>query len=607
MNNVKDIIRVLDPLVANKIAAGEVIERPSAVVKELVENSLDAGSKRINITVSGAGRELIEVSDDGFGIVQDQLKLSILRHATSKLFEDDLYNIRSFGFRGEALPSIGAVSNLEITTKPSDQEMAFKISLSAGKINEFKPASRPDGTTVTVRDLFYNLPARKKFLKTDRAEQSLILKTIKRLALSRPDVALSYNVVDSIGNKTVVAYPAVEPRNFGSRLGQVFGSDLIDNCFKFSSSKEGFKIEGYASIPTYSNGNANQQNFFVNSRPISDRGLSYALKTAYGDLLPKGRYCSASIRIYCEPRDFDVNVHPTKEEIRFETPKKVNKLLIDGIREGIRALGVRVATNLNSRARFTVSKEVDVKRKPLEFLGSGKNKNNKQFSMTGSGTPELSLHSVNSFGQSKQSQNSLEECHENYPPLGYAIAQIHDNYIIARSLDGMVMVDQHAAHERLTYEKLKDEYYKFGKKKVQTLLVPVIIEMDEEEAQSFVNSKEQLKNLGLDIESFGPTAISVSSTPAVLGEINVRELILDLSKNIWDLEKEDTLVTKINEILSKMACHSSIRSGRRLSIEEMNALLRQVESVPYSSQCNHGRPTFIELSLKEIEKLFGRT
>ena len=327
---------------------------------------------------------------------------------------------------------------------------------------------------------------------------------------------MNYNVADSSGCRNIIDYPAVEPRNLGSRLGQVFGSELIENCFQVSLNKEGFKIEGYASVPTYSSGNANQQNFFINSRPISDRGLSYALKVAYGDLIPRGRFCSASIHIYCEPTDFDVNVHPAKEEIRFETPTKVNKLLILAIREGIRGLGVRVSTSLNNRVRFRSSKELPLKREPLDpsALDEERNLNNKQLSITERMAPELSLHSVNSFEQSKQSQNSFEEVHETYPPLGYALAQIHENYIIARSFDGMVMVDQHAAHERLTYEKLKDDYYKLGKNNIQTLLVPEIIEMDDDDAQSFVNSKEQLKNLGLDIESFGPGAISVSSIPA---------------------------------------------------------------------------------------------
>ncbi len=611
-NNSK--IKILDQTVANKIAAGEVIERPAAVVKELLENSLDAGSTSVDIVVSKAGKELIKVSDNGLGIPKNELKLSILRHATSKIENDDLTNIKSFGFRGEALPSIAAVSGLKILSKTKGGETAFELIMSSGNIVDFKPASRNQGTSVSVHNLFSTTPARLKFLKSDRSESSLILNVVKRLALSRPDVALAYSNIDNSAERKILELPAFGASDFDLRIASILGSEFMDNCFEVLGEREGLKIEGYASIPTYSRGNTAQQFFFVNSRPIYDKGLYYALKLAYGDYLPSGRYCSASINIYCDPKDVDINVHPTKEQVQFASPKELNKILVSSVREGIGSTGIKASTRLSSFAKEAFLKRLDVKDNGLDAKAKMDNLSDYQMTLNQNAEPRLDLNSAKFFDtdlknlKSKESfgqQNRTSE--ERFPPLGYAVAQIHDNYIITRTLDGIALVDQHAAHERLIYENLKNEYNNGEVKKAQNLLIPEIIELGDLDSQSILDSKDQLAAFGMEIEAFGPGAISVQAIPEALGNTNIKELIKDLLLEIGDLGKEITLGKKIDQIFSKMACHSSIRSGRRLGEEEMNALLRQIEVVPFSAQCNHGRPTYITLSLKDIEKLFGRT
>ena len=614
MNNNRKI-RILDREVANKIAAGEVIERPAAVVKELLENSLDAGATIIDIAVSWGGKGLIKVSDNGFGIDKEEIKLSVLRHATSKIEKDDLSSIKSFGFRGEALPSIAAVSKLKIVSKTESQETAFELSMSFGDIIDFKPASGNNGTSVLVNDLFSNVPARFKFLKSDRSENSLILSVIKRLALSRPDLALTYSHLDETGEKKLLELPAHGPSDFNLRTAAILGSEFSDNSFEISGEKEGIRVHGYASIPTYARGNTSQQFFSVNSRPIYDKEISYALKVAYGDFLPSGRFCSALINIYCDPKDLDVNVHPTKEEVRFAFPKKIKELLIGSVREGIGSMGIKASTRLNYSARKFFSRGSD----SGSYSQQNKNVDNllvDQMVLNQNLYPDLNMNSTKFFeGQLEEKKFNPRESlkvrdnvmGENFPPLGYAIAQIHENYIIARTKDGMALIDQHAAHERITYEKLKKEYYEGHVKKAQNLLIPEIIELGDQDTHSILRSKDELAAFGLDVDSFGPGAISVLAIPAALGNINIEDLIKDLLLEIGDLGREITLKTKIDQILSRMACHSSIRSGRRLVLEEMNALLRKIEVVPYSAQCNHGRPTYITLSLKDIEKLFGRT
>ena len=607
-------IKILDPKVANKIAAGEVIERPAAVVKELVENSLDSDAKSVDILVSEGGKKLIRVSDNGFGIAKDEIKLSLLRHATSKVTQDDLLNIETFGFRGEALPSIAAVSQLRIASQRYDQDMAFELSVDFGDITDFKPVSRESGTSVAVSNLFSNVPARLKFLKSERSENLMIVSAVKRLALSRPDVSFTMTLKDASGARKIMNFPAFSADDLKLRIAAVLGAELTDNSFEIVGQNDKFQIEGFASIPTFSRGNATNQYFFVNGRPIYDKGLSFSLKNAFGDFLPKSRYCSAVIKIKCDSQNVDINVHPTKEEVRFATPGDLNKLIISAIRDGIVSSGAKPSTILSLSTREAFQRGYS--KMPSEHLEKSSTYavQDVQLMLNENISDDVELSSVKSLDQSTgllgnfQNEMPAEKIgKDQFPPLGFAVAQIHENYIVSHTLDGMILVDQHAAHERLNYEKLKEEYYKFSKNKIQNLLVPEIVELGETDAELLLASKEQLADFGLEIESFGPGTVSISAIPAVLGEVNIKELVKDLLREIGDLGKEKTLLEKIDEVLSTIACHSSIRAGKILSIEEMNALLRQMEIVPYSGQCNHGRPTFIKLSLKDIQKLFGRS
>ncbi|WP_299367294.1 DNA mismatch repair endonuclease MutL [uncultured Tateyamaria sp.] len=594
--NIRPVIRQLDEAAVNRIAAGEVVERPASAVKELVENAIDAGATRIAIDVADGGKTLIRVTDDGCGIAPDDLPLALSRHATSKIDGSDLLNIHTFGFRGEALPSLGAVGRLTITSRvPGDA--GAEISVQGGAHSAIKPAALNRGTVITLRDLFYATPARLKFLRTDRAEAQAITDVIKRLAMAEPFVRFELRDVSN-DPRTVFKVEAQtgDPMDaLRGRLSDVLGKEFAENSIAIDTMREGLHLSGYAALPTYSRGAAVAQFLFVNGRPVKDKLLSGALRAAYFDFLSRDRHPAAALFVDCDPQLVDVNVHPAKSEVRFRDPGLARGLIVSGLRHALAGAGHRASSTVAGATLGAMRPEVTEPR---------------VYQMD---RPSLGPRAPIDAGFAEMAQDYSAQVVEVHTapapedlPLGVARGQVHENYIVAQTATGMVIVDQHAAHERLVYEKLKTQMAENGVA-AQALLIPEIVSLSPGDCARLLEIAEALSALGLGIEAFGGDAIAVRETPAILGEVDAKAMIHDILDELADLGSSQSVQARIEAILSRVACHGSVRSGRWMRAEEMNALLREMEATPHSGQCNHGRPTYVELKLADIERLFGRT
>ena len=596
--NIRPVIRQLDEAAVNRIAAGEVVERPASAVKELVENAIDAGARRIGIDVADGGKTLIRVTDDGCGIAASDLPLALSRHATSKIDGSDLLNIHTFGFRCEALPSLGAVGRLPITSRVAG-EGAAEITVAGGQISAVKPAALNTGTVISLRDLFYATPARLKFLRTDRAEAQAITDVVKRLAMAEPFVRFELRDVSN-DPRTVfkVEAQAGEPMAaLRGRLSDVLGREFAENSIAIDTEREGLHLTGYAALPTYSRGAAVAQFLFVNGRPVKDKLLTGALRAAYFDFLSRDRHPAAALFVDCDPQLVDVNVHPAKSEVRFRDPGLARGLIVSGLRHALAGAGHRASSTVAGATLGAMRPEqVEPRVYQMDRPSLG---------------PTHGPRGDAGFAEMAQAYSAqvVESPAESDPsdlPLGVARGQVHENYIVAQTATGMVIVDQHAAHERLVYEKLKSQMAENGVA-AQALLIPDIITLSAGERAQLLDIAEDLHRLGLGIEAFGGDAIAVRETPAILGEVDSKAMIHDILDELSDLGSSQSVQAKIEAILSRVACHGSVRSGRWMRAEEMNALLREMEATPHSGQCNHGRPTYVELKLADIERLFGRT
>jgi DNA mismatch repair protein MutL len=607
-------VRQLDAALINRIAAGEVVERPASVVKELVENALDAGAKRIEVMTEGGGRRLIRVTDDGEGMSEADLALAVERHATSKLADgDDLMAIRTLGFRGEALPSIGAVARLAITTRHAGEPHAWAISVEAGAKSKVKPAALGAGTRVEVRDLFFATPARLKFLKTDRTEAEAIRDVTRRLAMSQPDVAFTIAGEE----RAPVTWGATLPGPSGrlARLGDVLGPDFRANAVEVGGGREGLAIAGFAGLPTYSRANALGQYLFVNGRPVRDKLMLGAVRGAYADHLPRDRHPVVALFVTVDPREVDVNVHPAKAEVRFRDPGLVRASIVRVLQEALGRETQRAATTGGAAtlAALRATPRPDQQARPR---GGWDWRSSPAAPPSGFAARALAGAGFASSAQrafdvgAPSADVRMVPAEEIAPeqvdrPLGAARAQVHETYIVTQTRDGIVIVDQHAAHERLVYERLKAALEKSGVSR-QILLIPEIVELDEPDVERLVARADELARYGLVIEPFGPGAVAVRETPGLLGEIDARALLRDLAEHMAEWDEALPLERRLMHVAATMACHGSVRAGRRLKPEEMNALLRDMEATPNSGQCNHGRPTYVELKLADIERLFGR-
>jgi len=618
--NIRDrdapVIRQLDEAAVNRIAAGEVVERPASAVKELVENALDAGATRIEVDVAGGGKSLIRVRDNGCGMSPDQLPLALSRHATSKIDGSDLLDIHSFGFRGEALPSLGAVGRLTITSRAAG-EAAAEIRVDGGDHAPVKPASGNRGTTVELRDLFFATPARLKFLRSDRAEMQAISEVVKRLAMAEPFVG--FTLRDVTGDKERISFRA-EPQSgelfdaLNGRLTQILGREFTENAVPLDAEREGLHLTGFAALPTYSRGSAVAQYMFVNGRPVRDKLFYGALRGAYADFLSRDRHPAVALFVDCDPHLVDVNVHPAKSEVRFRDPGLARGLIVSGLRHALADAGHRASTTVAGATlgamvpEGTEPRVYQMDRPGQRWAGPTPSAaaRDAAFQAQSPGFSEMATaYSARVEPQGEESPQGLEEPPVRHP-LGAARAQVHENYIIAQTETGIVLVDQHAAHERLVYERLKRQAADSGIA-AQALLIPEVVELSDTDCGLLLEHAEALHAFGLAIEPFGGGAVAVRETPAILGEVNAEAMIRDILDELHDLGQSDQLKDRIDAILSRVACHGSIRSGRRMQADEMNALLREMEATPHSGQCNHGRPTYVELKLSDIERLFGRT
>jgi DNA mismatch repair protein MutL len=599
-------VRQLSEALVNRIAAGEVVERPASVVKELIENALDAGARRIEVLTDGGGRRLIRVSDDGEGMTRADLDLAVERHATSKLDGDDLLAIATLGFRGEALPSIGAVAKLAITTRHESEPHAWTLSVAGGAKDAPVPAALGQGTRVEVRDLFYATPARLKFLKSDRSEAEALREIVRRLAMSRPDVAFTLAGEERAPVTWAPALPGVPGRL--ARLGDVLGADFRANAVEIRAGREGLRVEGYAALPTYTRANALGQYLFVNNRPVRDKLLLGAVRAAYADYLPRDRHPIVALFVALDPREVDVNVHPAKTEVRFRDAGLVRSLLVGALREALARDGRRAATTGGDAtiaafrpAGATRGGGWDWRRSPAHPpMPNFSTRGNTALGFAEAAQAVFDAPSADARGALAEAAPELLD-----KPLGAARAQVHETYIVAQTRDGLVVVDQHAAHERLVYERLKAAAEKQGIAR-QILLIPEVVELDEADVARLVPRAGELARYGLAIEAFGPGAVAVRETPSLLGEIDAGALVRDLADHIAEWDEALPLERRLMHVAATMACYGSVRAGRRLKPEEMNALLREMEATPNSGQCNHGRPTYVELKLTDIERLFGR-
>lgn len=581
----------------NRIAAGEVVERPASVVKELLENAIDAGAGRIEIVTAGGGMSLIRITDDGVGLGREELELAVERHCTSKL-DDGLDGIVTLGFRGEALASIGSVARLTMSSRRGDADQGWAVTVDGGVATAARPVAMARGTRVEVSDLFFATPARLKFMKSERAESGAITETVRRIAMAHPEIRLTLTGED----RSTLEFPATAAGDFATRLGQVIGNDFRDNALWIDAGRGDIRLTGHAGLPTFNRGTAQQQHFFVNQRPVKDRQLLGALRAAYSDFVSRDRHPVAVLFLTLPPIQVDVNVHPAKAEVRFRDPGLVRGLIVGALREALAGAGHRATSTGASEMAAAFARHTQ---SPFPFSPVQRD-------------DDRSLAPAAGFFEEGQAQfddipgsadmRPVDEADSGEPgrhPLGVPRAQIHANYIISQTADGLIVIDQHAAHERLVYERLKAELARRDIPQ-QMLLVPEIVEIPEEDVARLVDRASELAEFGLVIESFGPGAVAIREVPALLKGLNAVQLVQDLAAEIAELDATTLLGTEIDRVLGTMACHGSVRSGRRLRPEEMDALLREMERVPHSGQCIHGRPTYIELKLGDIERLFGR-
>ena len=598
-------VRQLPEGLVNRIAAGEVVERPASAVKELVENALDAGARRIEVLTDGGGRRLIRVSDDGSGMTRADLDLSVERHATSKLAGDDLMAIDTLGFRGEALPSIGSVAKLTITTRHQSEPHAWALSVDGGKKSQAMPAALGEGTRVEVQDLFYATPARLKFLKSDRAEAEAVREVVRRLAMSRPDVAFTLAGEERMPVTWAAALPGGPGRL--ARLGDILGADFRANAVEVKAGRDGLAVEGYAALPTFTRANALGQYLFVNDRPVRDKLLLGAVRAAYADYLPRDRHPVVALFLTVDPREVDVNVHPAKTEVRFRDAGLVRSLLVGALREALAREAQRAASTGGDATIAAFRPAAFPRRGGWDFRRSPAAPGFPSQGNAALGFAEAAQAAFDVVAPSADARATLAEAPADLidKPLGAARAQVHETYIVSQTRDGIVIVDQHAAHERLVYERLKAAVEKQGIAR-QILLIPDVVELDETDVERLAARTEELARYGLVLETFGPGAVAVRETPALLGEIDAGSLVRDLAEHVAEWDDSVPLERRLMHVAATMACYGSVRAGRRLKPEEMNALLREMEATPNSGQCNHGRPTYVELKLTDIERLFGR-
>jgi DNA mismatch repair protein MutL len=603
-------IRLLPPNLVNQIAAGEVVERPASVVKELVENALDAGARRIDIHLREGGRALIVVEDDGKGMTREELSLAVERHATSKLPDDDLVHIHSFGFRGEALPSIGAVGRLAIASRARGEASAWQVAVDGGVKSAPEPAARGEGTRVELRDLFYAVPARLKFLKSPRSESNAAQEIVERLAMAHPDV--SFTLRDE--ERLALRLPAIgadllqDPAAATlERLGAIMGRDFADNAARLDAIRDTVRLTGFAGLPTLNRATSTQQFLFVNGRPVKDRLIIGAIRGAYQDFLARDRHPMVALFVDLPAEEVDVNVHPAKAEVRFRDAALVRGLIVSAIRAALAEAGHRASTSV-------AASTLDAFTAPMQFPTQLSSSSWRGYTAgPARSSPALAAQAMAAFAPlsaeidrpSARIDAEPEVTQAPAHPLGVARAQVHETYIVAQTADGVVIVDQHAAHERLVYERMKAALDS-GSVARQALLIPEVVELDGPSAERLIARASELAELGLVIEGFGAGAIVVREVPALLGQSDVRGLIQDLADELAELGDALSLKERLQEVCSTMACHGSVRAGRRLTQPEMDALLRQMEATPHSGQCNHGRPTYVELKLADIERLFGR-
>ena len=602
-------LRILPETTINRIAAGEVVERPASAVKELVENAIDSNANRIEVVLTGGGRSSIIVTDDGRGMNPDELSLAVERHATSKLPNDDLLDIAALGFRGEALPSIGSVSRMTITSRPAGADSAWSIDVEGGRKSEVRPASLGGGTRLEIRDLFFATPARLKFLKGERTELNHVLDAVRRLAMAYPHIGFSVADERGVRLRLDAAQDDLLDANL-RRLSDVMGKDFAENALAISSEREGIKLTGYAGLPTLNQAYARSQYLFVNSRPVRDPMLRGAVRGAYQDLLARDRHPMVALFLEIPSSLVDVNVHPMKTEVRFRDAGIVRGLIVGALRHALADAGHRASTTVASQTlgAFRPGTGSYSGTPPHSYPTAPSHGMTAALAdyyapMDGLDTPSARIDDGAAvvFGEAAETNPDVRLSY----PLGAARAQVHETYIVAQTADGIVIVDQHAAHERLVHEQMKEALARDGIKR-QGLLLPEVIELDEAACARLLERTEQLAELGLVIESFGPGAVVVREVPAMLGKTDVAGLVRDLADDIAELGEGLTLKERLDAVSGTMACHGSVRAGRRLTNQEMDALLRQMEATPHSGQCNHGRPTYVELKLADIERLFGR-
>jgi len=604
-------VRQLPEGIVNRIAAGEVVERPASVVKELIENALDADATRIDVLTDGGGRRRIEVTDDGTGMTAADLALAVERHATSKLPDDDLLAIRTLGFRGEALPSIGAVARLAIATRHAGEPHAWTIGVDAGRKSDLRPAALGIGTRVEVRELFYATPARLKFLKSDRSEGEAIREVVRRLAMSAPQVAFTLAGEERAPATWQARLPGTAGRL--ARLADILGPEFRANAVELRSEGGKLAIEGYAGLPTMSRANSLAQYLFVNGRPVRDKLLIGVVRAAYADYLPRDRHPVVALFVTVDPHEVDVNVHPAKAEVRFRDGGLVRSFLIRTLQEALARESSRAATTGGSATIASLRAGRHVSRggwdwrhspaRPAAAASLARPLPHAQ--PAGLAEPEQAAFDAGAPSADWRAAENAPEPELIDRPLGAARAQLHENYIVTQTRDGLLIVDQHAAHERIVYERLKAALAKAGVAR-QILLIPEIVELDEDAVERLCARAGELLGYGLAIEPFGPGAVAVRETPALLGTVDANALVRDLAEHMAEWEEALPLERRLMHVAATMACHGSVRAGRRLKAEEMNALLREMETTPNSGQCNHGRPTYVELKLGDIERLFGR-
>ena len=620
-------VRQLPPDMINRIAAGEVIERPASVIKELIENALDAGAKSIEIVAQNGGLSLIRVADDGMGMCEADLSLCVERHATSKLQGTDLLAIHTLGFRGEALPSIGSVAKLKITSRPAFQSgqktgssQALEVEVNGGMKSGPRPAALNRGTRVEVADLFFATPARLKFMKSERSENMAINDVVKRLAMAHPEVAFTLTV----GERASLRLPQVmdgDSQGVLARLGRIMGTDFMDDALAIKSMRDDLELTGFAGLPTLNRANAMMQFLFVNGRPVRDKLLAGSVRAAYGDFIPHGRHPLLALFLKLPTGEVDVNVHPAKTEVRFRDAGRVRGLIIGALREALATAG-HLSSHAGGGDSLNHFHQGGVPRAPAPQYGGstspgwpsqhgvGPNRTYApQFAshMSDAGQAPLNINNTN-LSQPSVDTSSYEQTADpsiTAFPLGAARAQLHENYILTQTQDSIIIVDQHAAHERIVYERMKKGLEQNNIAR-QGLLIPEVIELDPERAALLADKADDFAKLGLYLELFGEGAVVVRETPALLGQCNIKGLVQDLADNLLESDQAFVLQEQLEAVCSTMACHGSVRSGRRLKPEEMNALLREMEQTPGAGQCNHGRPSYVELHLSDIEKLFER-